>query len=139
MVRAVQLPSRTRERWLIFGVVALATGCATSAPPLPPDQTSVDHGGQPTLTEFDEHDRALGCADVASEWRTTNDALAANNRVIEGNRAQNQVAGYFGALFIVPAIATNNNDAEKDEITRVNQRRDTLIRLNTAKHCPDLK
>ena len=95
--------------------------------------------GSRVLAEFDEHDRALSCDNIVSEWRATNDALAANNQVIEGNRAQNQVAGYFGALFIVPAIATNNNDAEKDQITQVNQRRDTLIRLNAAKRCPDLK
>lgn len=139
MVRVVRLPSSIRVRWPTLGVAVLAAGCATSAPPLPPDRTSADHSGQPTLAEFDEHDRALSCDNIASEWRATSDAIAANNRVIEGNRTQNQVAGYFGALFIVPAIATNNNDAEKDQITRINQRRDTLIRLNTAKHCPDLK
>jgi hypothetical protein len=126
-------------RWLIFGVAALAAGCATSAPPLPPERTSVDHGGQPALAEFDKHDRALSCDDIASEWRAANDAIATNNRVIEGNRTQNQVAGYFGALFIVPAIATNNNDSEKDKIAQINQRRDTLIKLNAAKRCTDLK
>lgn len=139
MVRAVPLPSSSRVRWLIFAAAALATGCATSAPSLPPDTTSVDHGGQPTLAEFGEHDRTLSCDNIANEWHATNDAIAANNRVIEGNRTQNQVAGYFGALFIVPAIATNNNDSEKDKIVQINQRRDTLIKLNAAKHCPDLK
>jgi len=59
--------------------------------------------------------------------------------VIEGNRTQNQVAGYFGSLFIIPYVATNNNDAEKDKIAQLYQCRDTLIRLNAAKSCADLR
>jgi hypothetical protein len=49
------------------------------------------------------------------------------------------VAAYFGPWFIVPYVATNNNDAEKAQIVQLYQRRDTLIRLNAAKHCADLK
>lgn len=142
MGKAVRSFSSSRD-WRLGVVIAGATlalaACATSAPSLPPDRASGSPGAAATIDSFSDHDRAMTCDDVAKEWSDTNAALAANNSAIESNRTQNQVAGYFGAMLIMPLAATDNNDPEKAKIAATYQRRDTLIRLAAAKHCPDLK
>jgi len=57
------------------------------------------------------------------------------SRRIEANRAQNEVAGDFGALLIVPAIAVEGNDADRNEIARLSQPQDTLVQLAAGKGC----
>lgn len=113
----------------------LLSGCAASAPKLPPDTTSVNRARDLTIADFAETDRTMSCEAVADERRQISASLAAANGRIEANRTQNQVAGYFGALLIVPAIATEGNYAEKDEITRLYHRQDTLIQLAAMKGC----
>ncbi|MGO8915054.1 MAG: hypothetical protein ACLQJR_04020 [Stellaceae bacterium] len=137
MDRAVPLSSKNDGRGavLALGLLVLA-GCAAPAPPLPPDTTSVNRMQELTLGDFSASDAAMSCDDVAAERRTNAAAMKAANDRIEGNRTQNQVAGYLGALFLVPYLATEGNYAEKDQITQLYQRHDTLIRLASVKHCP---
>ncbi len=113
----------------------LLAGCAASAPSLPPDTTSVNRTQSLTLGSFSKQDAALSCTQIAAERQRVDLALAQANGRIEDNRTQNQVAGYFGGLFVLPLAATDNNDAEKDEITRIYGRRDTLVKLGSVKGC----
>jgi hypothetical protein len=120
---------------LALGLLVLA-GCEAPPPPLPPDTTSVNRTQALTLGDFSASDAAMRCDDITAERRTNAEAMKAANDRIEGNRTQNQVAGYLGALFLVPYLATEGNYAEKDQIIQLYQRHDTLIRLASVKHCP---
>ncbi len=61
--------------------------------------------------------------------------MHADNGKIEGNRTRNQIAGYFGALYLVPLVAMEANDPEKKDLVALYARRDVLIKLNTVKGC----
>jgi hypothetical protein len=113
----------------------LLAGCAASAPSLPPDTTGLNRQRELRLEEFAKEDAALSCDEIAGQRQTLAAEMRAANERIEANRKQNQVAGYFGALFLVPYVATEGNYAEKDAVTRLYARQDTLIRLATAKGC----
>jgi hypothetical protein len=113
----------------------LLMGCAASAPPLPPDATSVNRVQSLALSSFTKEDAALSCDQIVAERQQIDLALVQNNEQIEGNRTRNQVAGYFGALFVIPLVAIDNNGAEKDEITQFYARRDILVKLGTVKGC----
>jgi hypothetical protein len=135
MGKAVLLSSSNRANRAALIALLLLGGCAASAPKLPPDTTSINRARDLTIADFAETDRTMSCEAVTNERRQVSASLAAANGRIEANRTQNQVAGYFGALLIVPDIATEGNYAEKDEITRLYQRQDTLIQLATMKGC----
>jgi hypothetical protein len=135
MGKAVQSSSNKRASRFAAATVLFLAGCATPAPKLPPDTTSVNRNRTLTMADFVEPDRALSCDAIASERRQIADGVAAANARIEANRTKNQVAGYFGGLFIVPALATEGNYAEKDDIVRLSQRKDTLIQLANVKAC----
>jgi hypothetical protein len=135
MGKAVRSSSSSSTTWITVAALLLLAGCAASAPKLPPDTTSINRSRTLTITDFAEPDRALSCEAIGSERRQIADAVAAANARIEANRTKNQVAGYFGGLFIVPALATEGNYADKDEIARLSQRKDTLIQLASVKGC----
>jgi hypothetical protein len=46
------------------------------------------------------------------------------------------VAGYFGALFVVPLVATEGNYSDKDIIKAAYARLDTLNKLAVYRGCP---
>src|SRR5258708_4939852 len=131
-------PSRSSNRSACLGALAALAlaGCAAWARARPPDTTSINRSRAVSLDEFNAADRALGCDDIAAErWQIAQSMQEANGR-IEGNRTRNEVAGYFGTLFLLPYMATENNDAEKDQITHLYARQDTLIKLTGAHGCP---
>jgi hypothetical protein len=120
---------------LALGLLALA-GCAAPPPPLPPDTTSVNRMRSLSASDFSAGDIAMSCGDINAERLTNAAAMKAANDRIEGNRTQNQIAGYLGGMLLLPYLATEGNYAEKAEITQLYQRHDTLIELATLKHCP---
>lgn len=113
----------------------LATGCASSAPPLPDDTTSVNRAQTITLDAFSKEDAGLSCDQIAAERQGIDAQMREANGKIEDNRTQNQVAGYFGSMLLVPLAATEGNQAEKDQIKQLYGRQDTLIKLATVKGC----
>jgi hypothetical protein len=113
----------------------LLAGCAAPAPTLPPDTTSVNRTQSLALADFTTADQALSCDQIAAGLRSIDGEMQAANARIEANRVQNEVAGYFGVLYLVPLVATEGNYAEKDEISRLYQRRDTLVKLAVLKAC----
>ena len=120
---------------LAFGLLALAA-CAAPAPPLPPDTTSLNRTRDVAASDFSPTDMAMTCSDITAERKTNAAAMKGANDSIEGNRTRNEVATYLGSMFLVPYLATEGNQAEKDQITQLYQRRDTLIKLAGLKHCP---
>jgi hypothetical protein len=130
----VRSSSRSSLLWAAAGLCLLG-GCAASAPPLPVDTTGLNRARELKLEEFTKEDASLSCDQIAGERHTLAADMRAANERIEANRKQNQVAGYFGALFLVPYVATEGNYAETDALTRHYARQDTLIPLATAKGC----
>ncbi len=115
---------------------ALGGGCAASAPPLPPDTTATNRTGSVTIEDFEPADRALACADIERERETIKASTMAANARVAGHRSTNQVAGYFGAFFPPILLATEGDYDEKDELVRLQSRRDTLSKLAVLKNCP---
>jgi len=109
---------------------------------LPPDTTSVNRTHELTLDDFTPEARAMSCEDIAADWQKTNDAMETATGAINANRTRNQVAGYIaavgGAVGSLALFATDSNSAEKDQITKLYERHDMLIRLAALKHCPQL-
>lgn len=135
MGTVVQSNSKNRCLGLAGLSALLVAGCAAPAPPLPTDTTSVNRTQSITLNAFSTDDAALSCDEIATERRVIDKQMRATNGQIEGNRTQNQVAGYFGALLVVPLIATEGNQAERDQITKLYARQDILIKLAAVKSC----
>lgn len=129
-----QLFSSLNNGALLVTAVILG-GCAGSAPPLPTDTTSANAVAHATLADFSPSDAALSCAQIQSEGTAIEDRMRADNGKIEGNRTRNQIAGYFGALYLVPLVAMEPNDPEKKELVALYARRDVLIKLTTVKAC----
>jgi len=119
--------------------ILLLAGCASDAPPLPPDTTSINRTHNLTLDDFTPKARAMSCEDIAAERRKIADAMQAANDAIKKNRTRNEVVvgivdmtGLIGTPLLA---ASDNNDAEKSEITKLYERQDMLIKLATLKHC----
>ena len=123
------------KRPVAFGTLLVLTACASGAPPLPPDTSAAGQSDRLTLDQFASADRALSCSQIESEEKRIDLSMRAANAKIEGNRTQNQVAGYLGAMLIVPLVATDNNNEEKEKIRALYTRRDVLITLAAVKKC----
>lgn len=65
---------------MIVGVVL--AGCASDAPPLPPDTTSVNRTHNLTIADFTPQARAMSCDDIAGERRKIAEAMQAANNAI---------------------------------------------------------
>jgi hypothetical protein len=135
MGTVVPSPS-SKPRLALAGLgLLMVAGCAASAPSLPADTTSVNRVQSVSLDTFSKEDAAMSCDQIAAERRDIDRQKQEANGRIEDNRTQNQVAGYFGAQLLLPLLATEGNQAEKDAITRLYGRRDTLIKLSAVKGC----
>ncbi len=128
------MSSRNRAVGSAFFALLLA-GCNTAPPALPPDTTSLNRVRNATLADFPLEDQAMSCDDIAKQRGDIAAAMQADSSAIDANRTRNQIAGYFGALFILPAIAMVPNNTERDDVAKLYGRRDTLIKLSALKNC----
>jgi len=124
-----------RAKWGAAVALLLLGGCAASAPKLPPDTTSVNRNEQPTIADFAEVDRG---DEAATPWpmsvdRSLTELLPqmAESRLIASRIKLPAISERCSCAL----IATEGNYAEKDEIARLYQRRDTLIQLAAVKSC----
>jgi hypothetical protein len=108
----------------------LAAGCASGAPPLPPET------GRGTTDGIAASDLALDCAGVTREVGTVDARMREAVRAIEGERTRNQVVGYVAAVALPPLLlAAERNQAEKDLVRSLYARRDVLLRAAAHKGC----
>ena len=136
METAVRSPSPTSTLPLHALFALVLTGCATVAPPLPPDTTSVNAEHHLSLADFPAQDAAMSCADVAAERTRITAQLDQANANIQANRTRKQVAGYIGVAVIPLALlATEGNDTDKAVVQKAYARQDTLIELGQIKRC----
>lgn len=111
-------------------------GCSMGAPPLPPDTTGSTSTHPVSAADFTAQDLALSCGQVDEQRTALHQGIDKANANIAGNRQTNQVAGYFGALFVVPLVATEGNYSDKDIIKAAYARLDTLNQLAVYRSCP---
>jgi hypothetical protein len=126
---------RDLGRFLIIPVITLLVSCATSAPSLPDDTTSSNKQRALSLSDFPANDSAMDCKAIQAEQTDNAAKIDQDNKAIESNRRQNEVAGYLGALVLLPLIATESNTEEKDDIAARQQRQDVLRKLAVVKEC----
>ena len=117
--------------------LSLVAGCALSAPPLPTDTTSINRARDLTIDDFTPEARAMNCDEIALERRKTADTMQGVTRTLDESRERNLVITRIGVLVFTPLLlAAENNSAEKDQISKLYERQDMLIKLATLKRCP---
>jgi hypothetical protein len=119
---------------LLVGFVV--SGCARSAPDLPPDYGSINAATTLSAEQFARDDLQLSCTEIAERQRALIERAESLTGVIRSNRQHNQAAGYFGGLFLLPLVAVRNNDDEKRQLDTMQARWDTLESLERFKSCP---
>ena len=129
--------SLNKVRALSCGVlVALAiSGCARPAPDLPPDYGSVDSKTPLTADQFSAQDLALSCTQARQQQVELTDEASRLTGVIDDSKGYNEAIGILGALFIVPALAADQNPDEKRRLDEIQTRWDTLVALRRYKSC----
>lgn len=136
MGKAVPYSSRSRLPVFVLALSAFAiTACARSAPELPPDYGSVNASAKLSADSFDAADLHLTCPDIDQQQDALTDEASQLTGVIKGNRRHNQVAGYLGGLFLLPALAARENPEEKSRLDSIQVRWDELIQLERFKKC----
>jgi hypothetical protein len=88
------------------------------------------------IAKFSPADRALTCREIENEFERLTAAAQANSAKIASNRTRNQLAGYFGGIFLIPYLATRSNSEEKAALDQIQKRWDLLIDLKRVKGCP---
>lgn len=137
MVTVAPSFSKNSRRLGLPAAALLLAGCASSAPPLPPDTTGVTSTHHIALGDFAPADAALTCNQINDERHKITASMAAANKSIESNRSGNQTAAYIGAVVTPLAyLATEGNYADKDAVKELYSRQDTLIKLGALKACP---
>ena len=81
-------------------------------------------------------DRELSCDQIEQARDAVTASMKQAIGKIEANRTQNRVAAYAGAVFFLPLLlATEGNKAEREEIDRLYERRDSLAKLSVLRKC----
>ena len=77
----------------------------------------------------------LQCEEIDAELNALSLEAQQNSAEINNNRASNQIAGYYGVLFIVPALGLQTNSDQYDRLNQIQGRWDTLVVLKRVKGC----
>jgi hypothetical protein len=109
-------------------LMLLAAACARNAPDLPAD-IAVD---TPRLSLAEQ---AMSCDAADAMLAELQNERTVMTGMIEGNRRKNQTAGYLGALFLVPLVAIEQNEAEKRRLDEIQTELDRLYVVRRAKAC----
>lgn len=127
----------TNKLLLLVMVAGFIAGCATGARNLPPDYSSIDAKKRLSVNDFDAAAVELTCSQIDEELKILESDYALQVQDIKGKRDQNQVAGYIGAVFFLPALLATDNSAEaKVKIENINRAKDQLYKLRAFKKCP---
>lgn len=137
MERGEPLFFGTKKFLLLMMVVGFIAACATGARNLPLDYSSIDAKKRLSVDDFDVAAVELTCLQIDEELRILESDYALQAQDIKGKRYKNQVAGYLGAVFILPALLAIDNSAEvKVKIENINRAKDQLYKLRAFKKCP---
>lgn len=106
----------------------ILTACARPAPEIPSN------------SYFDQMASAssysgANCQDLVNRLAILDIEKRNLETIIASNRQKNQVAGYFGGLFIVPAMAAEHNLEEKARLDKIQQEQDELRAVASKIEC----
>lgn len=104
-------------------------GCASPPPVIPASQSLKELYAGSEVKNF-------SCGQIWDRQRDLTDAIAEAEATIAADRHRNQVAGYFAALFILPIVATEMNEGERDIVADAQTELDLLRYAAQAKGCP---
>ena len=127
------MPSPSRNSLLLLLVPVALAACGPSAPPLPPDTTSVNRTQELRREDFNAETLALSCDQLSAERRKVSQAIGRANKQIEASHGANQASAYLMGLGIPSYI--NGNYTERTAIAQLYARQDQLIRLQTLQRC----
>lgn len=136
MGKAVPYSSRSKVPFYALALsVLVVSACARSAPELPPDYGSVNATAKLSASDFDAADLRTTCLGIDAQQDALTEEASSLTGVIKGNRQHNQVAGYLGGMFLLPALAAKENPAEKSRLDEIQARWDKLVQLERFKNC----
>ena len=111
--------------------------CATNAPELPPDYSSVDTKQRLNIDEFDTETAELTCEQIRAELKELNSEHATEARDITQKRGSNQTIGYIGSVFFLPIVLASDSSVQaKEKIANIHRAKDKLYKLQSFKKCP---
>lgn len=108
--------------------IIITSACARSAPELP----DAKRLGVIALTS--QH-VSSDCPSILNKISDLESEKRQLEYIIESNRGRNQAAGYFGALFIFPIVAAENNSSEKERLDKIQNQLDELRAVGNSKYC----
>ena len=134
MVKGVRL-SLNKQVVLALALIATATltGCSRSAPSLPASDGTT---GVVPKHQILETERLEKCKMMDSRLLKIDREVASVESQIKAKRGQNQVAGYFGALFLVPLLAVDDQSEEKVHLDHLQFERDEIYQKKRQLTCP---
>ena len=112
-------------------------GCATPAPPLPVDTTSVNTSHPLTAADFTQQDLALSCVDVMAEKAQADAVTADLDASIQANRVVVRGGAPMGRFIVYGPITVSKENPKStfDSLNLQIARRDTLTKLAIFKRC----
>jgi len=120
---------------IIFPIII--AGCATQARDLPIDHSSIIAKQRLSIHDFNAVDAKLTCSEIDEELKTLEEHYSIQLNDIKSKRQQNQINGYIGGVFFLPALlATDNSTEAKKKIDDINKAKDLLYKLRAFKKCP---
>jgi hypothetical protein len=121
----------------LAGLMALALfGCATPAPTLPPDTTSVNRIRPLAGSDFPAALAGMECRAIIGKIVDDTARIKELEEAFASNNANNQVAVYVGLLFFPPALAgAKGQDAERKVYVALQEQQEWLRRLYSFKNC----
>lgn len=122
---------------LSVSIPVLLMSCARGAPDLPPDTRGKTPQEAAQLLGISKEDMKLGCVEITSEKQNLTRIHDIEEATIRSNRANNQVAGYFGTFFPPAYLATTHNSDSKNKLDSIQVRFDQLYFLGHVKNCTD--
>ncbi len=120
---------------LSLSLLSFLMGCARGAPDLPPDTRGKSPQEAALLLGISKEDMKLGCVKIAQEKQDLSRVHDIEEATIKSNRANNQVAGYFGTFFPPAYLATTHNSESKSKLDSIQVRFDQLYFLGHVNNC----
>ena len=119
---------------LILGVFLL--GCASRAPELPDDYSSMNKQVTLTRGDFSSELLELSCVDIQNQLKALDSLNESNVNRIKSSRSSDQTKGFVSALlFSLLFFAIDNHADEKSKIEEVYRQKDILFKLKAYKNC----
>lgn len=109
-------------------IILILAACARSAPELP------DAKRLNAIAQTSQH-ISSDCPSILNKISDLESENRQLEYIIESNRGRNQAAGYFGALFLFPIVAAENNSSEKGRLDKIQNQLDELRAVGNSKYC----